>query len=140
MNAPDFQLPDIHSETMHGINEWKGKPLILTFWASWCPDSMKDLHYKHLFYEQMDKEVMGFLTINVTGREGREEDAVRFLEKEGYSFPVLKDNGTEVYDAYQCKGVPTTFLLDEHLGIQKTYSDKASFPEIIQGIHQLMER
>lgn len=140
MNAPDFQLQDIYSETTHQLDEWKGKPLILTFWASWCPDSMKDLHYKHLFYEQMDKEVMGFLTINVTGREGKEEDAVQFLEKTGYSFPVLKDNGTQVYDAYKCMGVPTTFLLDGNLEIQQSYSDKASFPEIVQGIHQLMNK
>ncbi|RKD72801.1 peroxiredoxin [Sinobaca qinghaiensis] len=140
MNAPDFQLQDIYSETTHQLEEWKGTPLILTFWASWCPDSMKDLHYKHLFYEQMDKEVMGFLTINVTGREGKEEDAVQFLEKTGYSFPVLKDKGTQVYDAYQCMGVPTTFLLDENLEIRQSYSDKASFPEIVQGIHQLMNK
>ncbi|MFZ4452334.1 TlpA disulfide reductase family protein [Salibacterium aidingense] len=139
MDAPDFELYEMSGEEKVRLQDFRGKPLMLTFWASWCPDSQKDLAQKQTFYEHLDSDQLTFLTINVTGREGRTEDPFYFMEKNQYTFPVLLDEKTKTYDRYQCMGVPTTFILDEELNIVNRFNDKAAFIEIINGMKEVLE-
>ncbi|MFB5661729.1 TlpA disulfide reductase family protein [Alteribacillus sp. HJP-4] len=138
MNAPDFTLKEIESGKEWPLAAFKGKPLMITFWTSWCPDSAVDLQQKNTFYNSLDEARLQFLTINVTGREGAEPAAAKFLEENDYKFPVLQDDGTKVYDAYQCMGVPTTFLIDENLQIAERYNDRARFIDIMNGVQKLI--
>ncbi|MCT8138946.1 TlpA family protein disulfide reductase [Anaerobacillus sp. CMMVII] len=138
MLAPTFTLPQLNGEGVISIKSYRGKPLVLTFWTSWCPDCQKDLHFKDQFYRTIDPDKLGFLTINVTGREGQPEDGKRLIAEKNYSFPVLMDDGTKVYDAYQCMGVPTTVIINRHQEIVAKYNDKAKFVEIIQGLGKIL--
>ncbi|RSL33412.1 TlpA family protein disulfide reductase [Salibacterium salarium] len=140
MQAPDFELQDMfHQQNVH-LEDFKGKPLMLTFWASWCPDSKKDLAQKQTFYDNLDSSQLQFLTVNVTGREGKEEDPISFMENNNYTFPVLCDKRTKTYDRYQCMGVPTTFILDENLNVVHRYNDKAAFIDIMKGLKPLITK
>ncbi|UOE92280.1 TlpA disulfide reductase family protein [Alkalihalobacillus sp. LMS39] len=138
MVAPPFSLHELHTNNVVSLADYKGKPVMLTFWASWCPDSMKDLHQKNQLFETMDKEKLHFLTVNVTGREGKAEDGPRYIQEQSYRFPVLLDEGTKTYDAYRCMGVPTTVLLNEKQEIIATYNDKSSFIDIMKGVSYLV--
>ncbi|WP_158735386.1 TlpA disulfide reductase family protein [Alteribacillus sp. YIM 98480] len=138
MITPSFELKDMFTDQTVPLHAYKGKPLMLTFWASWCPDSQIDLSQKQRFYDYLDTHQLGFLTINVTGREGKEENAKEFIEKEGYTFPVLLDNGTKTYDRYHCMGVPTTFILDADQQIINRFNDKAAFLDIMKGMNQVL--
>ncbi|MGY4690055.1 TlpA disulfide reductase family protein [Salibacterium sp. K-3] len=138
--APDFELSTLDGYAETRLHNLKGKPIMLTFWASWCPDSHRDLARKQSFYEHLDQNKLQFLTINVTGREGKMEDPVRFMEENGYTFPVLRDEKTKTYDKYQCIGVPTTFILDEELRVVNRFNDKAPFMDIIEGVKPLLDR
>ncbi|SFP43441.1 TlpA disulfide reductase family protein [Salibacterium halotolerans] len=138
--APDFELSTLDGEDQVRFHDWKGKPVMLTFWASWCPDSQRDLAKKQSFYENLDQDKIQFLTINVTGREGSTEAPVQFMEDNGYTFPVLRDLNTKTYDKYQCMGVPTTFILDENLQVMNRFNDKAAFVDIIKGVEPLLVR
>ncbi|MFD2704492.1 TlpA disulfide reductase family protein [Salibacterium lacus] len=138
--APDFELSTLDGENQVRLHEWKGKPVMLTFWASWCPDSHRDLAKKQSFYENLDQDKIQFLTVNVTGREGSVDAPAQFMEENGYTFPVLRDVNTKTYDKYQCMGVPTTFILDEDLRIINRFNDKAAFVDIIKGVEPLLVR
>ncbi|RSL33762.1 TlpA family protein disulfide reductase [Salibacterium salarium] len=138
MQAPEFELEDMFDQKQVQLKDFKGTPIMLTFWASWCPDSKKDLAQKQAFYDNLDDTKLQFLTINVTGREGKVEDAASFMKCSNYTFPVLRDNNTKTYDRYQCMGVPTTFILDEELNIINRYNDKATFLDIMNGIKSLI--
>ncbi|MFB4163363.1 TlpA disulfide reductase family protein [Alteribacillus sp. JSM 102045] len=138
MNAPLFELKEMFSEKTVRLSMYKGKPLMLTFWASWCPDSQKDLAQKQRFYEHLDQNQLEFLTINVSGREGKVDDAKKLMNQESYTFPVLVDNGTKTYDRYQCMGVPTTFIIDENQRIVDRFNDKAAFVDIVRGMNKII--
>ncbi|MED4123918.1 TlpA disulfide reductase family protein [Halalkalibacterium halodurans] len=138
MKAPLFSLKDGQTGNILRLEDVKGQVVMLTFWASWCPDSQRDLEQKWELYKQMDKAKLAFLTINVTGREGRSDDGIAYAKEHGYDFTILLDEGTTVYDQYRCMGVPTTFLLDEELNIKYRYSDRAAFMEIMQGLSTLL--
>ncbi len=136
MNAPAFSLRTLTDEEI-SLSTCKGKPVMITFWTSWCPDSQRDLHVKNEFYRSIQSDQLVFLTINVTGREGHPNDGETYIREHQYSFPVLKDEGTKVYDAYQCMGVPSTFLLNKEHEIVARFGDKATFTDILKGLAKI---
>ncbi|RXJ04003.1 TlpA family protein disulfide reductase [Anaerobacillus alkaliphilus] len=138
MNAPVFSLATMLENKEVSLDSFLGKPVMLTFWASWCPDCHRDLQLKNQFYRSINSDQLVFLTINVTGREGNPDDGVKFIKENHYSFPVLKDLGTKMYDAYQCMGVPTTILLNKDHEIVERFNDKASFTAILGSIGKII--
>ncbi|KHE68674.1 TlpA disulfide reductase family protein [Halobacillus sp. BBL2006] len=135
--APLFELPYIHSNETYQLKEDLGKVIVLTFWASWCPDCGKDLPKKEQLFKTMDHEKVKMLTINVVGRERMEEKGIRYAE-EFLTQPTLKDRGREVYDLYESEGVPTTIIIDQQGNIYNKFGDKASFLEIVESIGNLI--
>ncbi|WP_165763697.1 TlpA disulfide reductase family protein [Halalkalibacter urbisdiaboli] len=137
MNAPTFALENIQTNEQWSLDQFINHKLMITFWASWCPDSQKDLKQKQALYESTNSDEVKMITINVTGRE-RGGDINKFLEENHITFPVLADDGTKTYDAYRCMGVPTTVLLNEHHEIIATYHDKSTFMDIMKGLSTLL--
>ncbi|MEB1806774.1 MAG: TlpA family protein disulfide reductase [Bacillaceae bacterium] len=138
MDISSIRLFNIQESREVSLSEYKGKPCIITFWASWCPDSQRDLVRKHQMYEKMDKSELGFITINVVGREGNKLDGIKYMEQNQFQFPVLLDEGTKIYDLFECKGVPTTIILDEELVVRETFGERATFIEIMNGLAKVI--
>ncbi|OIJ14764.1 hypothetical protein BKP37_07225 [Anaerobacillus alkalilacustris] len=138
MKAPDFILKKMGQEEEVSLHSYVGKPILLTFWTSWCPDSQKDLYIKNQFYGSMKNNNLILLTINVTGREGNKDAGLKFMERENYSFPALEDEGTKTYDAYRCMGVPTTILISKEHDVVATYNDKVHFTEVLKNIGKIL--
>ncbi|RWZ54911.1 TlpA family protein disulfide reductase [Halobacillus fulvus] len=135
--APLFELPYINSEDIYHLEEDSGKVIVLTFWASWCPDCGTDLPKKEQLYQNMDHSKVKMMTINVTGRERNAEEAVQYTEK-FLTQPTLRDRGREVYDAYNGDGVPTTVIIDQNGYIHKQFGDQANFLEIVEAIGSVL--
>lgn len=138
MSAPTFSLKDMHTDKEHNLEDYKGKALMITFWASWCPDSQKDLANKEQLYRLMQTDKFDMLMINVTGREHKEQAAEKYYEENNFTFPVAKDEGTKMYDKYQCMSVPTTYLLDKDHEIVSRFNDKASFQQMLTTIGEVV--
>ncbi|MBB5173602.1 redoxin domain-containing protein [Texcoconibacillus texcoconensis] len=134
----NFGLYDLQSEQYIKLEDFLEKPVLLTFWASWCPDSHIDLKHKEQLYRSMNKESLGFLTINVTGREHRRDELADYIDKNEWSFPILSDEGTKTYDAYRCMSVPTTIVLDKDHQIVGHFNDRSSFQEILQALTKVV--
>ncbi|MFC0013675.1 MULTISPECIES: TlpA disulfide reductase family protein [Allobacillus] len=136
MKAPQFELPYLNEDQTFSLDEVLGeKVVVLTFWVSWCPDCARDLPKKEQFYKTTRSDELEMITINVTGRERSEEEALKYQEQ-FLTQPVLKDNGREVYDLYECTSVPTTIVIDKNGEIVGEFGDKAEFVEILQVISQ----
>lgn len=135
--APLFELPYIHNDETYQLGEDIGKVIVLTFWVSWCPDCGADLPKKEQLYKTMDHNKVKMLTINVAGRERTEEKGVQYAD-EFLTQPTLKDRGREVYDLYECEGVPTTTIIDQQGNVYDQFGDKASFLEIVESIGKLI--
>jgi peroxiredoxin len=136
-HAPDFSLPILNSDHSWSLADASKKVTMLTFWTSWCPDSQRDLQAKHTLYQSMDTKSMEMVMIHVTGRDPT-VNVASFLKENGYTFPVLRDDGTKVYDLYQCMGVPTTIVLNEKKEVAFIYHDKATIMDIMKGVASLL--
>lgn len=112
----DFTLQDQYGQA-HTLSDYKGKTVFMNFWATWCPPckaEMPDIQKIYESYEQEGEEALVVLGVAApnTGGEGSEEEIQAFLEKNGYTYPVLMDTTGEVFASYGISSYPTTFMID----------------------------
>ncbi len=112
--APDFQLKTLNGETV-SLSDYRGKPVFINFWATWCPPCRAEMPDMQELYEKKDIEI---LAVNLTQTETSQEDVIKFVENFGLTFPVLLDENLSVSDTYQVHAYPTSYLLDSNGHIQ----------------------
>lgn len=113
----DFTLTDQYGET-HTLSDYKGKTVVLNFWATWCPPcraEMPDIQNIYEGYESTENASVVILGIAAPGlgREQDEEGITGFLTENGYTYPVLMDTDGAVFGAYGIHSYPTTFFVNE---------------------------
>ncbi|MFE8032062.1 TlpA disulfide reductase family protein [Thiohalocapsa marina] len=105
--APDFELagPD---ERIYRLADFTGQPLIVNFWATWCPPCRTEMPSMQRAWEQIEAEGIGMMAINV----GEDAETVRaFLEQVPVSFPLPLDTDSKVTQRWPMRGLPTTFVV-----------------------------
>lgn len=129
--APDFTLSYIDKNIKLSLSDFKGQMVLLTFWASWCPDCSKDMPLKERLFKTVNQDKLKMLTINVSGRERNSHDALRY-SKNFITQPTLKDDGRETYLKYHCLGVPTTVLINQEGQIVKQWGENLNILELME--------
>jgi thiol-disulfide isomerase/thioredoxin len=109
--ATDFTLQDM-DENSHSLRDYRGKVVLLNFWATWCPPCRHEMPSMETLYRRYEDQGFAVLAINDW------EDADRVFVYTGQlsvspTFPILFDKKGEVADNYMVKGLPTTVLLNK---------------------------
>jgi len=112
-DAPNIRFTDAEGNT-HTLEEFRGKPVVINFWASWSGPSYRELAMFQEAYNDY-KEQVYFLMINVTSddQETREQ-ADRMISEGGYTFPVYYDEDASAANDFEVVTVPTTFFVDSN--------------------------
>jgi peroxiredoxin len=111
-SAPDFTLKTLAGGTA-SLSDYKGLPVFLNFWASWCKPCRGEMSDIIAAYVTHQGEHLQVLAINLTDQE-RETDARKFADEFHMPFPVLLDEKGKVRKRYALRGVPTSVFIDAH--------------------------
>lgn len=116
--APDFTLIDIFGSEKR-LSDFRGKVIILDFWATWCPPCRAEIpHFIELYNEYKDD---GVEIIGVTMDWNASRQAAPFVRENGINYTILIGK-QEVADLYGgVISIPTTFLIDREGGLRKKY-------------------
>ncbi|UNK16508.1 TlpA family protein disulfide reductase [Paenibacillus sp. N3/727] len=118
--APNFALQTEDGETIN-LSDYRGKTVLLNFWASWCPPCKVEMPYMQDFYEEYkDKDVV-VLAVNMTHLENNSDDVKSFLDEVGVTFPTMYDQKGQVTEQYQIVAYPTTYILNTQGVISDRY-------------------
>jgi peroxiredoxin len=111
--APDFLLEGLNASELR-LSDLQGTPVVVNFWASWCPPCREELP---VLAEAYGRRQQDFTVIAVNLQEA--DSQVRsFVDDYGLTFPVVIDRDSEVAEAWDINGpisgLPTSYFIDEH--------------------------
>ncbi|WP_091982519.1 peroxiredoxin family protein [Pseudoalteromonas denitrificans] len=134
--APDFTLKTQAGETI-SLSDYKGKPLILHFWATWCPYCKKLQPGLNRLYTKYKKQGLEMLAISLWEDEGATPQAV--LNSRGYKLTTVI-NGDKLSKKYKVAGTPTTFFISKTGQIVfSTSNSNPDAPELEQAIKMILK-
>jgi peroxiredoxin len=107
--APDFETEDVYGNPVR-LSQFRGQPLWLMFWGSWCPPCRAEFPDIQAAYAEM--EPRGLRMVGVSLRESA-ADAAAYAARNGATFLVLSDpDGTDTGAAYPVFNFPTHIFID----------------------------
>jgi peroxiredoxin len=125
--APDFVLKSASGTNLR-LSEYRGKVVMINFWATWCGPCRQEMPLLNDLYSRYERVGFSLLGVNIDDDSRR---AMDMAEELGVSFPVLFDERKEVSRLYQVEAMPVTVLVDRegkvrhvHLGYKPGYEEK----------------
>jgi len=127
--APEFTLKTLTGGTVT-LSDYKGHPLLLNFWASWCTPCRGEMSDIIAAYNAHKDEGLQVVAINLTDQEHM-SDVRKFAVDLQMPFPVLLDQQGKVRKSYALRGVPTSVFIDAQ-GVVRLVNPGPITTEIIQ--------
>ena len=132
--ASDFTL-QLFSEGQISLSELRGQPVVLNFWASWCPPCREEsvaLERAWRAYRESGVWIVG-VDIQDTDQEAR-----TFLREFGVTYPSGPDPDGQITVAYGVIGLPTTFFVSREGTIERRWVGAISEERIVSWIDELV--
>ena len=108
-SVPDFTVYDVNGRAVK-LSDYFGKPIVLNFFASWCNPCRSEMPAFQAQYEALSDEV-AFVFVSV---DNTISDAKKFVDSQGYTFPILHDAAGSASAAYAVRSIPATFFIDRN--------------------------
>lgn len=117
--APSFELSNLSGESIQ-LEDYRGKPVLLNFWATWCAPCALEMPA----FQSRFEEYRGELAVVAVNNAEDPADVQAFVDEMELTFDILLDPAAEVQRLYQVRGYPTSFLIDadgviriQHIGL-----------------------
>lgn len=115
MPAAGFSLTDLYGKA-HSLEQYKGKIVLVNFWATWCKPCTSEMPAMQTVYDQLRDKDFVVLAVN----ELEDEAKVReHIQQYNHTFPVLLDRENQVANQYGVFGLPVSVFIDQQGVVQE---------------------
>lgn len=131
--APDFTVKD--SDRTVSLHDYRGKPVVLNFWTSWCPQCIEEMPS----LEQLQKRMGSQITIVGVSWDESDSEYHKFLAKNIIGFITVRDPKKMTWDLYGATGQPETYIIDASGILRRKFIGPVAWnsPEIVEYLNQL---
>lgn len=133
--APNVRLPNLQDESV-SLADYRGKIVLVNFWASWCPPCQEELPDLQRIYEEYEGQVI-VLAINLTKAEATVDDVRAFVEESDVTFPIVLDHAGDAMNAYRIVAYPSTYVVDEAGVIRERFLGAVSYDTLVDTIGKM---
>ena len=110
--APNFQFEELNGEQIFSLSEFKGIPIVLNFWASWCAECRTEAVILETFFQKYGANNKQLVMIGIAIQD-LPKNAKAFARHFGKSYLLgLDDEAGNIALDYGIYGVPETFFID----------------------------
>jgi Thiol-disulfide isomerase and thioredoxins len=111
MAAPDFTVQDAEGNSVK-LSDLFGKPIVLNFWATWCPPCRSEMPDFNAVFEELGEDIHFVMLDAVDGTRETREIGEAYVAEQGFTFPVYYDMEQEAVIQYGIRAFPTTIFID----------------------------
>ncbi|WP_250278967.1 redoxin domain-containing protein [[Clostridium] colinum] len=117
----DFTLTDQYGNT-HTLSDYKGKVVFLNFWATWCKPCLIEMPHIEEIYKEYGLNKEEVIILGVANPSSKDylhnsdvskEEIIKFIEEQGYTFPIVFDETGQTFKDYFIRSFPTTFMINK---------------------------
>ncbi|MBI4166356.1 MAG: TlpA family protein disulfide reductase [Acidobacteria bacterium] len=133
--APDFTLPKLEGGDV-SLKDFRGRVVVLNFWATWCPPCVEEMPSLNSFAEQMGSEGVTVLGVSVD----YDAKALRqFVQRNDVRFPIARDMAQRVSGQYGTFKFPETYIIDREGNISEKLLGAVDWqdPRIVSRVRNL---
>lgn len=133
--AEDFLLQTLEGGELR-LSSFKGKVVLMNFWATWCPPCIEEMPSMQRLYHELPRDSFEILAINM--QEDR-DTVEQFISEHSFEYPILLDFGGEVARRYAVRGLPTSYVIAPDGSMPAAligfaHWDEPGFVEFFQGL------
>lgn len=136
--APEIDLKTFAGERVK-LSGFRGKPVVLTIWATWCPSCRAEFPELSALYRRLHKDGLEALAVNERDQETSDADVQKFLAEYAPPFPVVIDTRGSSRRAYELIGLPTTVFIDSAGVIRGFHSGPLRAEELRAGVALILQ-
>lgn len=111
VKSPDFTVVDAEGNSVN-LSDMIGTPIVLNFWASWCPPCKSEMPEFNKVCEELGDKVRFVMVDAVDGSRETKEKGAAYIAQEGFTFPVYYDIEQSAVTEYGIRAFPTSFFID----------------------------
>ncbi len=117
VTAADFTLQDLNGRNVR-LSDFRGKPVVLEFWATWCPPCRASIPGMEKIYRSFAPKGLTILAVSLD--DGGWNDVRAFVKDYGITYTVLKGD-EDVADKYQVRSIPLVLVIDKQGRVIRRY-------------------
>ncbi len=139
VSAPDFTLNDMDGEP-HRLADYRGKVVLINFWATWCPPCRKEMPSLERLYQHFKDQPFMVLAVN---QWETDDHVFSYMGELNVfpEFPILFDPESKISEEYGVLGLPTSVIIDQQGRIRYRAVGGREFdhPEIMKLISSMLD-
>ncbi|EKQ51497.1 MULTISPECIES: TlpA disulfide reductase family protein [unclassified Clostridium] len=134
----DFVVDDENLKKVK-LSDYIGKPVVVNFWASWCPPCREEMPAFNEASSKYNQDKLVVLMVNLTdGQRETMDTAKKFLKDNSYNMKVLFDNDSMAAINYNILSIPRTLFIDKNGFIVEDHTGEISKDELDSQIETLL--
>lgn len=128
-NSPLYGLsfPNVDQQEIN-LSQYKGKVVLLNFWATWCPPCIKEMPSMQRLQEKFEGQDFEIIAISAGETQTAVESFLMELDTE-LTFSILLDEKGRTFNEFGVRGLPTSFLFDRKGKLIKVISGSREWDE-----------
>ena len=148
VKMPNIVLYDQYGKK-HSLEEYKGKVVVINYWATWCGYCVRELPEFEKVYKEFGSNKKDVVILGVAGPKTKEnpnnvdvekDKIISFLKKKNVTYPTLMDEAGKSFDDYAIKYFPTTYVINKDGYLEGFVNGAISGEQLKNAINETLKK
>ena len=148
VKVPNLVLYDQYGKE-HNLEEYKGKVVIINFWATWCGYCIEEMPAFEKVYKEFGSNEKDVIFLGVAGPKSKEnlnnidvekEEVIKFLNENKITYPNLMDETGKSFSEYGIRAFPTTYVINKSGKLEGSVSGAISEEQLRKTINEALKK
>ena len=148
VKMPNIVLYDQYGKK-HNIEEYKGKVVVINFWATWCGYCVQEMPEFEKVYKEFGSNKKDVIILGVAGPKSKEnqnnvdvekDKVISFLKKKNITYPTLMDETGKSFDDYKVRALPMTYVINKDGYLEGFVSGAITSEQLRKAVNETLKK